>query len=394
MNTVWFVLSLLLVLMVLPGTAYLLLLTLFGSRSVVLPSGSCKQGRLAIVVPAHNESAGIAQTLENLTALAADDGETVVVVVADNCTDDTAAIARRCGARVLERQDLLQRGKGYALDYAFRVLMQENFSAFVVVDADSQASPNFISGLRQHFFHGAMAVQARYTVLNATASARTRMAALALSAFNVLRPRARHAMGLSAGILGNGFALDRQVLERVPYRAASVVEDLEYHLQLVKAGIRVHFADDITIRGEMPTTGRGANTQRARWEGGRLRMLLDHGWLLFAAVLQGQRHLLEPLADLLLPPLAYYVLLLLLLCAMPLVLAQCLGVLGLLVVAVHVLVAARIGGISTRELVSVLLRIPFYLLWKMNRVVSIGLAARRGGDWIRTERAVTIKEGK
>jgi len=289
---------------------------------------------------------------------------------------------------------LQQRGKGYALDYAFRVLMQENYSAFVVVDADSQASPNFISGLRQHFARGAMAVQARYTVLNATASARTRMAALALSAFNVLRPRARHAMGLSAGILGNGFALDRQVLERVPYSAASVVEDLEYHLQLVKAGIRVHFADDITIRGEMPTTGRGANTQRARWEGGRLRMLLDHGWPLFTGVLQGQRHLLEPLADLLLPPLAYYVLLLLLLCAMPLVLAQCLGVLGLLVVAVHVLVAARIGGISTCELATVLLRIPCYLLWKMSRIVSIGLAARRGGDWIRTERAVTIKEGK
>lgn len=394
MNITWIVFSWLLALMVLPGTLYLLVLTVWGSRACNIPRGQYQAGRLAVVVPAHNEAAGIAQTLQNLVRLAEADGDTEVIVVADNCTDDTAAIAQQCGARVIVRQDAVRRGKGYALDYAFGVLMQENFAAFVVVDADSQASPNFIQGLRQHFAHGAMAVQARYTVLNAAASARTKLAALALSAFNVLRPRARHAMGLSAGILGNGFALSRQVLEQVPYTAASVVEDLEYHLQLINAGIRVHFADDITIRGEMPTTGRGANTQRARWEGGRLRMLLDHGLPLLKGVLQGKWYLLEPLADLLLPPLGYYVLLLLLLCAMPVAMAQYLGVAGLLVVAMHVLVAARIGEIPVHELLRVLLHIPGYLLWKMRRVVSIVHAARRNGDWVRTERAIKLTEAE
>ena len=202
MNAMLCVLSIMLILLVLPGTVYLGLMTFYGSRKQVFPYSRPMSGRLAIVVPAHNEVAGIARTLKNLLALAAADEDTVVVVVADNCTDHTAQIAAVCGARVLVRQNDALRGKGYALDFAFQALMKENFTAFVVVDADSKASPNFIPVLRQHFGRGALAVQVRYTVLNAEASTRTRLSALALLAFNVLRPRARHTLGVSAGIFG------------------------------------------------------------------------------------------------------------------------------------------------------------------------------------------------
>jgi cellulose synthase/poly-beta-1,6-N-acetylglucosamine synthase-like glycosyltransferase len=394
MSAIWEILACLLALMVLPGTLYLALLTAAGSRPPVYHKIWPMTGRLAIVVPAHNEESGIARTLHNLLKLAGADGASQVVVVADNCNDETAQIARGCGARVLVRRNEELRGKGYALHHAFSILQKEDFAAFVVVDADSKAAPDFISALRQHFARGALAVQTRYTVLNAGASAGTRLAELALLAFNVLRPRARHTLGLSAGILGNGFALRREVLERVPYTAASVVEDLEYHLQLIKAGIRVHFADDTAIRGDMPTAKRGTATQRARWEGGRLRMLWDHGPTMLADVFKGQFKMLEPLADLLLPPLAYHVLLLLLLCWVPLLAGKLLGMVGLLVVGLHVLAAARIGEISLKQLTYVLMRVPLYLVWKIQMVSASLRTARRGSAWVRTERNMNFKESK
>lgn len=393
-TAIWEVLTVLLALLVLPGTLYLALLTAAGSGKQLLSSISPMAGKLAIVVPAHNEAAGIARTLRNLLRLAKFDGATEVVVVADNCDDDTAKIAQYCGARVVVRQNPEQRGKGYALNHAFQILLKEDFALFAVVDADSKAASNFLTALREHFARGAMLVQTRYTVLNADISSHTRLAKLALLAFNVLRPRGRDALGLSAGILGNGFALRREVLERVPYSASSVVEDLEYHLRLIEANIRVHFADDTEISGDMPTASSNSKTQRARWEGGRLRMLMDHGFSLLIGVLKGKRNLLEPLADLLLLPLAYHVLLLLLLCSLPLTAAKMLGLFGLLIVLLHVLVAARIGGISFRQLAEILFSVPIYLFWKIRMVSKILQTTRRDSIWVRTERNMNFKESK
>ncbi len=370
------------------GSLYLALITLAGS----LPGRRCAAqplgGRLAVVVPAHDEAAGIGRCLDNLARLACLDGATEVVVVADNCSDDTAAIARAAGARVLERMDPARRGKGHALDHAFKALAAEDHVAYLVIDADSQASAPTLGEIRRHFGAGALALQTRYTVANGSATPRTKLAEIALAAFNVLRPRARDRLGLSVGILGNGFALRREVLQRVPYTAASVVEDLEYHLRLVAAGIRVEFVDGAEIRGEMPTGDQGSRAQRARWEGGRLRMLLEHGPALAGAVLRGQWRRLEPLADLLLPPLAYHVMLLL---AALVLLASLTGSgsmlagAGLLIVVLHVLAAMRVAGLPWSRLWS-LYRVPLYLAWKLRILAATFAGAARGSAWIRTDR--------
>jgi cellulose synthase/poly-beta-1,6-N-acetylglucosamine synthase-like glycosyltransferase len=376
----------------LPGTLYLALLTLVGSLPARRPAAEVLPGRLAILVPAHNESAGIRRTVDNLLTIAHVDGNTDVVVVADNCSDGTAAIAHAAGARVLERHDAALRGKGYALDHAFTMLAPDDYVAYVVIDADSIAADNLLASLRQHFVGGALALQARYTVLNGDAAPRTRLAEIALAAFNVLRPRGRDRLGLSVGILGNGFALRREVLERVPYTATSVVEDLEYHLRLVAAGIRVGFADDTEIRGEMPTGEQGSRAQRARWEGGRLRILAEHGPALAAAVLRGQWRFLDPLADLLLLPLAYHVVLLLaalaLLTPATLPLAGVAGVAmaSLLIVALHILAAMRVAHLPWSRLWS-LARVPYYLLWKLRMLATTLAGAARSSAWIRTDRS-------
>lgn len=379
-----------LLLICLPGTLTLALLTYAGSQPArSRPGGSPLRGRVAIIVPAHNEAQKIMHTLANLTRLARQDGECDVVVVADNCTDNTARVARYAKAIVLERNEPSQHGKGYALDYAFRELADHGYVAYAVIDADTLADDNFLSSLRRHLGNGRAAMQARYTVLNGHATPRTRLAEIALAAFNILRPRARARLGLSAGILGNGFALRHSTLQSLPYTAASVVEDLEYHLQLVNAGLRVVFADDTCVRGEMPTGAQGIRSQRTRWEGGRLRMAIEHSPALLAGILRGQWRLLEPLADLLLPPLAFHVLLLLAAAALaslsapawPLYLA--LG--GLAVVAVHVFVAMHVARLPATRLL-VLGRLPAYLLWKLSMLTAICAGATRQSPWVRTNR--------
>ncbi len=129
----WPILTVALGVLVVPGTLYLLLLTLAGlCRPVRADAENSFTGRLAIIIPAHDEAAGIARTVDNLLAIARADGAADVYVIADNCSDDTAVIARAHGAQVLERNDLSRRGKGYALDYAFMALATKGFAAFVV----------------------------------------------------------------------------------------------------------------------------------------------------------------------------------------------------------------------------------------------------------------------
>jgi len=371
--------------LILPGTLWLLVLTLAGLFRPPRPRAEPAPGRIAIVVPAHNEELRLPSTLASLHAECRRDGDAEIFVVADNCTDATAALAQRHGAQVLERTDATRRGKGHALDFAFRRLLGMDFRYFVVVDADSTLDPGFLGTLRRHFAAGADAVQARYTVLNAGDSPRTRLMELALAAFNVLRPRARAVLGLSAGLLGNGFALRREVLEALPYAAGSIVEDLEYHLVLVFHGVVVRFADETAVRGEMPSIGAGVRQQRVRWEGGRLRMLLEHGRGLASDLFRGHPRAVEPLLDLLLLPLAYHVALAGALALLPFDWARIVGGAGLAIVALHVVAAARVGGLRATKLL-ILGLAPFYVAWKLCLLPATLAAAARDHPWVRTAR--------
>jgi cellulose synthase/poly-beta-1,6-N-acetylglucosamine synthase-like glycosyltransferase len=308
-----------------------------------------------------------------------------VVVVADNCTDDTAAVARAAGAFVLERTNALERGKGHALHFAFTHLAPQGYDCVLVVDADSEVAPNFIEEAAGAMRDGAQAVQARYLVRNLQESTRTRLMGLALRAFNVVRPLGREHLGLSVGILGNGFGLRSETLQAVPYLASSVVEDLEYHLSLVRSGRRVAFINTSTVYGEMPVRGKGAETQRSRWEGGRLRMMLQHSPALLLDVLRGRLRCLEPLLELLLLPLAFHVTLLLLAATVPIPIVREAGVAGLAVVLLHLAAAIVVGGGDWRD-VTTLAAAPFYVLWKLMLIPATLRNARSNQEWVRTGR--------
>ena len=143
--------------------------------------------RLAVVVPAHNESEGLVPTLQDIKAQLGP--RDLLVVIADNCTDDTASIARAAGAEVIERNDPVRRGKGYALDFGIRHLATEPPDVVVFVDADCRIGPKVLSRLAWTAWSSGRAVQARYIMNTPAPSAvRDRVTSFAWLLKNHIRP--------------------------------------------------------------------------------------------------------------------------------------------------------------------------------------------------------------
>ncbi len=382
----------LLILITLPGSFELALLTLSGilparKRFRSVDPSHVPIHKLAVVIPAHNESLNITNAVQSVAHCLRPETleELEIVVIADNCGDDTATVARRAGAQVIERIDENKRGKGYALQYGFDRLRAEGFDAVLVIDADTVVEPNLLVEVKQGLETGVAGVQTRYGVLNPEASIRNRLLNIALMAVNVLRPRGRARLGLSVGILGNGFALTAETLSAVPYDAHSIVEDLEYGLRIVRSGRRIAFVDRTTVRGMMPTTRSGAETQRERWEGGRFSMIAHNAPALVREILKGRLALIEPFLDLLLLPLAFHVVLLVATVAIPFAPARLYALVGLLLVGCHICAGIVVGGGGWRDFAA-LLAAPGYVLWKLRMIPKILKSASSDTPWIRTER--------
>ena len=287
---------------------------------------------------------------------------------------------------MLERNDDERRGKGYALELAMSELLKDDdIAAVLVVDADTEVRSNFLVAMAGVFGAGADGAQCRYLVANPDEDERTRLLNVALLAFNVARPTARERLGLSVGILGNGFGLSRRVLETLPYTARSVVEDLEYHLMMVREGFTVRYVDETAVEAALPMSQEGQRTQRARWEGGRYRMIREHVPRLLFDVMRGRTDLIEPLGELSLLPLATHVGLLCGTMLVPFPPTQLYALASLGVVAAHVGTALRVGGGSKEDL-RALARAPKYMLQKLRVLPELLGASRVEQEWVRTAR--------
>jgi cellulose synthase/poly-beta-1,6-N-acetylglucosamine synthase-like glycosyltransferase len=347
--------------------------------------------RFDVVVPAHNEEAGIVRTVSSLLSMDWPRTQFRVLVVADNCTDATASVARAAGALVLERKDLTLRGKGYALAYGFESSIKEGFAgAVVVVDADAEVSANLLEAFACRIEEGERAIQVHYGVLNPWASWRTQLLTITTGAFHIVRSRARERLKLSCGVRGNGWCVTHALLSELPYRFYSLVEDLEYGIALGFAGVRVAYADEAHANADMVSGEQIARKQRRRWEQGRFEMVRTHTLpLLAAAVKQRSRICLDLAFDLMVPPLSYVTLNIVLLA----VLAGVIGfwlpsarfwvwwALGCFsVLFLHILRGWQVSGMGRRGLAA-FAHVPGFVLWK----VAV-LFGRKTSEWVRTER--------
>jgi len=374
-----------------PACAYLMALTLLSSAPPASPRSS-RRLCFDVIVPARNEEAVIARTVASLRQLDWPIERLRIWVIADNCEDSTAARAQAAGARVLVRCDKNRRGKGYALDLAFSNSRALGFAdAVVVVDADAEVSVNLLEAFAARIELGAHAVQACYGILNPLASWRTRLITIAKASFHIVRSRARERMRLSCGIRGNGWCLTTEILQRVPFQAYSLTEDLEYGIALGMAGYRVYYADEAHADAEMAESAAIAGTQRQRWEDGRFQLIRTKTLpLLLAAVRRRDTVCLDLALDLMVLPLSYVMLNVVGLFAavaaasiakQPTASWLWLALACAASLLMYVLRGWQLSGLGRQGLV-VLLRAPLFVVWKL----WVILRQRESGEWISTKR--------
>lgn len=341
--------------------------------------------RLAVVVPAHDEEAMIERTIGSLKA--ADPG-IEIFVVAHNCSDGTAKAASSAGARVVELNNRKLRGKGAALRHGFAAALAGGANAALVVDADTVVSPNLIASTQAMLERGAEATQCRYELEVPDGGPRhplARLRALAFRGMNVLRPRGRAGLGFSTGLFGNGFALTAATLERVPFDANSIAEDVEYHTRLAGQGVKVYWVGDAFVHARSPVSGRAQAAQEARWEGGRFRVASRATGPLLSALPHGRWRAIETLADVWSLPLSRGILALLLTVFLAVHWLHVFALVCAAIAALYVLQSALLGDEPIRDLTA-LAAAPVYVIWKALITPLVLRQSRSRAEWARTKR--------
>ncbi|MBI3005436.1 MAG: glycosyltransferase family 2 protein [Ignavibacteriales bacterium] len=353
--------------------------------------------RFAFVVPAHNEEAGIERTLKSLFAVDYPRNQFEVFVVADNCSDRTAEKASVYGAHVLQRTDDSRRGKGYALRWCFDQLLEFNLTldAFVVVDADSVVSSNFLSVMNAYLCDGSEVTQSADLVEPTTGSWNSEVSRIALLLYNYVRPLGRKVIGCSAGLRGNGMCFSSDVLRRIPWNAHSITEDLEYGMHLLLRGVSVSFAPEARVYATMPQHEQHAESQRTRWEAGRFRAIRSYAWkLLWLAMTRRSFTALDAFIELLTP--AFVNMMAIAACVIFVKLLASLGGfeefsqrvglwLGVFGLGIAYLIVGLRVARARGMLMKALLYFPRYILWKMKLYLKM-LSTGRTTEWIRTTR--------
>ncbi len=273
----------------------------------VRPAGRSPAGhrpRIAVLVPAHDEAELIGATLRRIgPQLAASDR---LIVVADNCTDETAAIAAAAGAETLQRADPTLRGKGYALDFGVRHLAADPPEVLIIIDADCEIAVGAIDRLARACHENARPVQALYLMYCASgAAALQRIAEFAWTVKNRVRPLGLHQLGFPCQLMGTGMAFPWALIGRAPLATGHIVEDLKLGIDLACAGAAPMFCPDALVTSRFPASLEGIRDQRARWEHGYLSVILSEApRLLWKAVTRRSMDLLAMALDLCVPPLA------------------------------------------------------------------------------------------
>lgn len=348
--------------------------------------------RVAVLVPAHNESVHVLATIECVKQQLGPRDR--LLVVADNCDDDTASLARAAGAQVIERRHAEQRGKGYALAFGVDHLRADPPDVVLVIDADCTISEGALARIAQRCHASAHPVQ----MLNlmsapANASLKLRVLEFAMIVKNLVRPLGSFRLGRACHLMGTGMALPWSLMSTAQLANGHITEDMKLGIELAVAGRAPHFMPEVRVSSAFSVDTGVAKVQKSRWEHGHLATLTEElPGLLMAALRSGKPSLIVMALDLLIPPVAFYFLLLLL--AAPLTLAAAMwwpvwqgAALALTAAVLAFFLAIGLAWfffgrqlLSARELMST----PLYALWKLPVYVAYFLKKKSG--WVRTKR--------
>jgi cellulose synthase/poly-beta-1,6-N-acetylglucosamine synthase-like glycosyltransferase len=347
--------------------------------------------KIAILMPAHNEAASVARFIEPLLPQL---GERVrLVVIADNCTDDTASVARAAGAMVIERHDATLRGKGHALAFGRDWLAQDPPDVVVVLDADCELEGDSLSTLAETCVVTGRPVQSCYLLRSQPSdAAMVQISNFAFLIKNLVRQRGAARIGAPAILGGTGMAFPWALFETAPLATSHLVEDLVLGIDFARAGQAPLYLEDARTWSS-PAAKDATRTQRTRWEHGYVQTAAKVALpLVGEGVARGRWGLIWQGLSLAVPPLALLMtlgiallvatVLLALLGASWLPAAMLFATMALTTIALGI-AWSREGRIAISG--ATLLRIPLYLLWKLP--VYLKLVRGTQSEWVRTERA-------
>lgn len=353
--------------------------------------GAAGADACAVLIPAHDEAVGIVATLTALRQVAPP--ETRVLVVADNCSDETAELARGCGVEVAERHDTARRGKGYALAFG-RERLADGVppEVVLVLDADCRLSPGSIEALYQSaILRQAPAQAVNLIAPDLSAPPMVQISSFAMVVKNLFRSRGMQRMGGAALLTGTGMAFPWPLFADADLATGSIVEDLSLGIEMTRAGHAPRLVEAAQVRSA-PASLDVALQQRRRWEHGFLDTLrrqalpvltkgLARGSL--PEVLLGLHLMVPPLALLLLLATAALAgCLLSTLAGASVVPVAILG--GLLALSLALVAAAWLLDGRTFLSGGALLRAPLYVLWKIP--IYFGFLRKPEASWTRTPR--------
>ncbi len=225
----------------------------------------------AVIVAAHNESAVIGQLIDNLRSLEYPDSLYDIFVIADNCSDNTAGIARNAGALVFERFNDTEKGKGYALEWMFNKLfsLERQYDAVAVFDADNLVHPRFLLEMNNRLCKGDKLVQGYLDAKNPYDTWISGTFAIAFWVIDHVWHLAKTNIGLSSVLGGTGMCITTDVLKRHGWGATCLTEDMEFTMKSLVEGIKTTWAHDAIVYDEKPLTFKQSWDQRKRWAQGQ-----------------------------------------------------------------------------------------------------------------------------
>ena len=234
-----------------------------------------KDHKFMAIIPAHNEESVVANLVESLKKQEYPKELIDIYVIADNCTDNTAQVAKEAGAIVYERFDSTRKTKGYALQWFLKQKIEENadYDAFFIFDADNIVDKNFTKNMNKKLCQGEDVVQGYRDIKNPTDNWITGGYALFYWMMHRLYHLSRYNLGLSALLNGTGFMVRFDVIKPEGWNTETLTEDIEFSLKRIIAGSKVGWATDAIVYDEQPTGFKQSWSQRSRWTVGHIQCM-------------------------------------------------------------------------------------------------------------------------
>ncbi len=358
----------------------------------VLEEKAQRHSRVAVLMPAHNEELVIVNTLPSIISqLGKDD---ILLVVADNCHDNTATLARECGATVVERKHEKQRGKGYALNFGLQFLRDNKPpDVVIIIDADCGVSAGCIDRLVQQ----AETMQRPVQALDLMVAPENKSLTQAIAEFawvvkNQVRPLGLKALGLPCQLMGTGMAFPWGLLHQANLAHGNMVEDIKLGIDLAVQGYPPLFCPRAWVTSEFPISSQVTYEQRKRWEHGHLSTILaETPRLLKSALKRRDISLLFMALDLSVPPLSLLGISLFIMLTMSILLIFFTAYITPLIIMASLSSLFAIAVFQAwyrfgQEIIEfkTLSAVPFYMLRKVP--LYLAFLIKRQKDWVKTER--------